>query len=123
MDHFSTCECLCVCVCVCARVCVGSVASVMSDSVQLCATTACEALSFGFSRLEYWSGLPFPSSGDLSDPGMEPTSLALAGRFFTAELRGKHFDHNYQDIKRNRYHDINYQDIKRKSLCKTSDSR
>ena len=108
MDHFSTCECVCVCVCV--RVCVGSVASVMSDSVQLCATTACEALSFGFSRLEYWSGLPFPS-----------TSLALAGRFFTAELLGKHFDHNYQDIKRNRYRDINYQDIRRKSLCKTSD--
>ena len=77
MDHFSTCECLCVCVCVCARVCVGSVASVMSDSVQLCATTACEALSFGFSRLEYWSGLPFPSSGDLSDPGIKPRSPAL----------------------------------------------
>ena len=40
----------------------------------------------GFSRQEYWSGLPFPSPGDLPDPGIEPTSLlspALAGGFFT----------------------------------------
>ena len=28
----------------------------------------------GFPRQEYWSGLPFPASGDLPDPGMEPTS-------------------------------------------------
>ena len=34
-------------------------------------------LSMGFSRLEYWSGLPFPSPGDLPDPGTEPGSLAL----------------------------------------------
>ena len=33
-------------------------------------------LSMGFPRQEYWSGLPFPSPGDLSDPGIEPTSLA-----------------------------------------------
>ena len=38
-------------------------------------------LSLGFSRQEYWCGLPFPSPGDLPDPGMEPTSPA--GRFFT----------------------------------------
>ena len=67
--------------------------------VRLCATLwtrACEApLSLGFSRQEYWSGLPSPSPGDLSDPGMEHTSLALASRFFTAELLGKPFDHNY----------------------------
>ena len=30
--------------------------------------------SVGFPRQEYWSGLPFPSPGDLPDPGMEPTS-------------------------------------------------
>ena len=42
-------------------------------------------LSMGFSRQEYWSGLPFPSSGDLPDPGIEPQSPALAGRFFTTE--------------------------------------
>ena len=43
-------------------------------------------LSMGFSRQEYWSGLPFPSPGDLPDPGIKPTSLrfpALAGRFST----------------------------------------
>ena len=40
----------------------------------------------GFSRQEYWNGLPFPPPGDLPDPGTEPTSLmspALAGRFST----------------------------------------
>jgi len=43
-------------------------------------------LSMGFSRQEYWSGLPFPSPGDLPGPGTEPVSLmppALASRFFT----------------------------------------
>ena len=43
-------------------------------------------LSTGFPRQEYWSGLPFPSPGDLSDPGIEPKSLdapALAGGFST----------------------------------------
>ena len=34
-------------------------------------------LSMGFSRQEYWSGLPCPSPGDLPDPGMEPVSLWL----------------------------------------------
>ena len=42
-------------------------------------------LSMGFPRQEYWSGLPFPSLGDLPDPGMEPMSLALAGIFFITE--------------------------------------
>ena len=36
-------------------------------------------LSMGFSRQEYWSGVPFPSPGDLPNPGIEPMSLALAG--------------------------------------------
>ena len=45
-------------------------------------TIACQApLSMGFSRQEYWSGLPFPSPGDLSNPGIEPASPALAGGF------------------------------------------
>ena len=41
-------------------------------------TVACQAppLSMGFSRQEYWSGLPFPSPGKLSDPGIEPESPA-----------------------------------------------
>ena len=36
----------------------------------------------GFSRQEYWSGLPFPPPGDLPDPGIKPVSPALAGKFF-----------------------------------------
>ena len=40
-------------------------------------------LSMEFSRQEYWSGLPFPTPGDLSNPGMEPKSPASTGRLFT----------------------------------------
>ena len=44
-------------------------------------TVALQApLSIGFPREEYWSGLPFLSPGDLSDPGVEPMSPAFAGR-------------------------------------------
>jgi len=43
----------------------------------------------GFSRQEYWSGLPFASPGDLPDPGIEPAPPALAGGFFTTTLPGK----------------------------------
>ena len=39
-------------------------------------------LSMGFSRQEYWSGLPCPPPGDLPDPGIEPASPSLAGGFF-----------------------------------------
>ena len=40
-------------------------------------------LSMGFSRQEYWRGLPFPSPGDLPNPGIEPWVSSIAGRFFT----------------------------------------
>ena len=46
-------------------------------------------LPMGFPRQEYWSGLPFPSPGDLPEPGIEPVSPALAGKFFTTEPPGK----------------------------------
>ena len=46
-------------------------------------------LSMGFSRQGYWTGLPFPSPGDLPDTGIEPTSPPLEGRFFTTEAAGK----------------------------------
>ena len=46
-----------------------------------------------FSRQEYCSGFPFPSPGDLPDPGIKPGSPALAGGFFTTEPRGKHHFH------------------------------
>ena len=49
-------------------------------------TVACQApLSMGFLRQEYWSGLPFPSPGDLPDLGLKlgsPATPALAGGFF-----------------------------------------
>ena len=45
--------------------------------------------SMGFSRHEYWSGLPFPSPGDLPNPGIEPRSPALQADALTAELPGK----------------------------------
>ena len=46
-------------------------------------TVACQVpLCVEFSRQEYWSGLPFPSPGDLSDPGIEPVSPALQADFF-----------------------------------------
>ena len=59
---------------------------------KLCLTRDCSfqaPLSLGFSKQEYWSGLPFPSPGYLSDPRIEPASPALAGRFFTTEPLGK----------------------------------
>ena len=70
------------------------------NRVQLFATpwtVALQApLSMGFSRLESWSGLPFPPPGGLSDPGLEPTSLvspALAGGFFTTMPHRKPWEH------------------------------
>ena len=42
-------------------------------------------LSMGFSRQEYWSGLPFPSPGDLPDPGIKPRSPALQADALTSE--------------------------------------
>ena len=43
----------------------------------------------GFPRQEYWSGLPFPTPGDLPNPGMEPGSPALQADFLLAEPPGK----------------------------------
>ena len=53
-------------------------------------TVACQApLSMGFSRQEYWSRLPFPSPGNLSNPGIEPRSSALQADTLTSEPPGK----------------------------------
>ena len=54
---------------------------------QLCLFSA--SLSIAFSRQEIWSGVPFPSLGDLPDPGIKTESSALAGRFFTIEPPGQ----------------------------------
>ena len=50
------------------------------------------SLSMGFSRQEYWSGSPFPSPGDLPDPGIEPGSPALEADALTSEPQGKKED-------------------------------
>ena len=87
----SVCVCVRVCVCVCVCVCVHVLSRF--SHVHLFATLWAAARqgpqSMGFSRQEHWSGLPCPSPGDLTNPGIEPTSLtspALAGGFFTASV-------------------------------------
>ena len=74
---------LCVCACIVAQPC----PTLWTVARQV-------PLSLGFSRQEYWSGLPSPPPGNLPDPGIDPTSpgspaLALAGRFFTTVPAGK----------------------------------
>ena len=61
-------------------------------------TVACQLpLSMGFSRQEYWRGLPFPSPGHLPDPGIEPRSPALRADALTSEPPGKP-NTNYKNI-------------------------
>ena len=65
--------------------------SVMSDCLPLRTITCQAPLAIGFPRQEYWSGFPFPTPGDLPDPGIEPmspVSPALEGRFFITVLPG-----------------------------------
>ena len=53
-------------------------------------TVALQApLSVEFSKQEYWKGLPFPSPGDLPDPGIEPRSPELQADSLPTELQGK----------------------------------
>ena len=54
-------------------------------------------LSMGFPRQEYWSGLPFPSPGDLPDPGIEPASSALhAESLLLSQLRSPNTRHVFK---------------------------
>ena len=71
------------CVCVCALDCFSR--------VRLLATPGARQapLSMGFSRQEYWSGLPYPPPKNLPHPGIEPRSSAWSGGFFTTEPPGK----------------------------------
>ena len=62
--------------------------------------------SMGFSRHEYWSGLPFPSPGDLPDPGIKPSLSRIVGRRFTVQATretknpsGAFFKQNIEFIK------------------------
>ena len=80
--------------------------------VRLCATVwsvACQVpLFMRFSRQEYWSGLPFPSPGDLPDPGIELMSPILAGGFFTTEPPGKPLGYYAQWEKKKSQKDKNW---------------
>ena len=75
----------------------------MLSHVQLFATPRPVAhqapLSMGFSRQEYWGGLPFHSPGDLPDPGIKPESPVLASRFFTSSATWEALVFVYQGVK------------------------
>ena len=93
--HYSYSPCPFLCVCVCTLSCAGLFTAPW--------TVACQApqapLSMGFSRQEYWSGLPFPPPGDLPDPGIEPVSLSsptLTGGSFTTSATWE--DHLYCSV-------------------------
>ena len=79
--YTNACVCLTIyymCVCMLSR-------SVTFDSVTPWTEAHQAPLSMGFPRQEYWSGVPFPSPGDLPDPGIKPLSHALAGGFFSTK--------------------------------------
>ena len=56
-------------------------------------------LSMGFSRQEYWSGMPFLPPGDLPDPGIEAGSPTLWGDSLSIELTGKHIQQSTSTLK------------------------
>ena len=66
---------------------IGGLVTKLCPTLAIPWTVTCQApLSMGFSRQEYWSGLPFPS---LPDPGIEPRSPALQADSLPTELQGK----------------------------------
>ena len=92
--HSNFTPCVCACTHVCRHMCVNVCACACACSVAQSCPTLCNPmdcslpapLSMGFSRQEYWSGLPCPPPGDLPDPGIELKSLCVsctAGGFFT----------------------------------------
>ena len=96
--YFIPCKCISysVCVCVYTQSCL-TLCDPMDYILPLFATpwtvSCLGPLFMEFSRQEYWSGLPFPTLGDLPDPGIKPkssSSPALVSRFFTTVPPGKH---------------------------------
>ena len=68
----------------------GCLVAKLCTTIVTPSTVACQVpLSLGFSRQEYWSGLPFPSPGDLPNPGIELRSPALQVDSLLTELQGK----------------------------------
>ena len=104
------------CVYICLYVCVFS-CSVMSDSA-IPWSVACQApLPMTFSGQEYWSGLPFPSPGDLPDPGIEPVSLASPALQADSLLLSHRGSPIYVFFFRFLFHYRLLQDIEYRSLC------
>ena len=68
--------------------CVRSIASVVFDSLQFCGFSPLGSPSVGFSRQEYWSGLPGPP-GDLPDPRIKHESPVLQVDYVPTETPGK----------------------------------
>ena len=101
----NACVYMCVCVCVCVESTMECIythiyykeytylwsvsCSVVSDSATPRTVAHQAPLSMEFSRKQYWSRLPFPSLGDLSDPGTEPRTPALQADYFLSESPGK----------------------------------
>ena len=79
----SKCEHTYVSVYTCVWVC-----EVAQSYLTLCDPVDCSPLSMGFSRQEYWSGLPFPSPGDLPNPGIKPRSPALQADAYPLSHQG-----------------------------------
>ena len=74
-------------VCVCVCVCCGLSLVQLFETLWTVAHQA--PLSMGFSRQEYWSGLPCPSAGHLSSPGVQPASPALQVESLLLSHRGR----------------------------------
>ena len=80
-------------------------------------------LSMGFPRQEYWSGLPFPSPGDLPGPGIKPESSASAGSLFITEPLGKPHDDILFPINSDEQREFNWSPMwvadmqKREQMC------
>ena len=88
---------MCVCLCVCAQICPKWLSCVWIFATLW--TVAHQApLSMEFSRQEYWSGLLFPSPGDLFNPGIKLAFLmssALTGRFFITNTTWEDYTHTH----------------------------
>ena len=77
--------------------------SVASNCLQPHRLVHLAPLSMGFSKQGYWSGLPFPSPGDLPDPGIKPRSPALQADSLLSEPRGKSYFSNFHSLKGSEY--------------------
>ena len=83
------------------------ICSVVSDSLQTPWTVAYQGpLPMGFSRQEYWNGLPFPSQGDLPDSGIKPSSPTLQADALPSEPPGSGKESTYK-CRRHKKHKFN----------------